>query len=136
VIDPSCGIELSTFFVVCQLRNRQKIGVHHTTVGRKERGANVGQDYLQAAAIAYDCEVIDILERPPWESPSSQGVTISDQIIEAAKAEVGRVLKQSIGAMRAQPQALPASEVPPKSSTQAPPRGSKSSKKPTPPKRP
>jgi transcriptional regulator with XRE-family HTH domain len=106
-----------------------KIGVSYTTVGRKERGANVDQAYLEGAAAAYGCEVIDILARAPGES--------QDQIIEGVKSEVVRILEKSIAAARERLQVpLVAEDRQQQSAPEAPLPSSKSPNKPNPLKRP
>jgi transcriptional regulator with XRE-family HTH domain len=57
------------------------IGVSRTTVGRKERGANVDQAFLQAAAKAYDCDPTDFFKPPQWLVPKPL-----DNVESAARA--------------------------------------------------
>jgi transcriptional regulator with XRE-family HTH domain len=95
------------------------IGVSYTTVGRNERGANVGQAYLEAAAQVFGCEPGDFFNRPPWESPNDVAAAGGDPLIAEATAEVGRILKKSIVAARGQPQAPLPQEAPPLSTPKA-----------------
>jgi transcriptional regulator with XRE-family HTH domain len=109
------------------------IGVSYTTVGRKERGANIDQAYLEAAARAYACTPTDILER----SPANQEAEGIEKIIADANVALELYLKRSIAAAREQsliPHPAPSPR--PQSKPKAPLHGSKLSQKPNWPKRP
>jgi transcriptional regulator with XRE-family HTH domain len=104
----------------------ERIGVAHTTVGRKERGANVDQAFLEAAAKAYDCEPADFFKRPPWLTEASHPPDL-----EEVRLLFGHALTGLDEAMHAREQAHPAPGSQPPLKPKVPPHGPKSKKKPT-----
>lgn len=114
-----------------QQKAADKIGVSYTTVGRKERGANVDQAYLEAAAKAYRCEPVDFFKPPPWLTAETSAPDLA-----AVRRVFDHVLIGLDEAERIRQKAPPAPDPPSQPEPEAPTGGSKSSKKSAPRKRP